>query len=178
MLNKKSLAVALMGLGLAGSCFAAQNAVEVTFKAKVEAATCSFSVNSGTAATADTSGATEINFGTIKLRNGNPKEAMQFKLDCGSSVPFTSVSIAADSLMNTLPVTQKEVVEQPGTANFKFYNDNAGQLGDVWDGEIASSELAQSGSIFTATKWVVFEMGEDTKAGTYEESVTYTATYE
>ena len=170
MLNKKSLAIALMGLGLAGSCFAAANSVEVTFTANVVAATCPFTVT-GTSESA-------VKFVDVPWHLTTfPEKTMTFKLDCSSGVPFNSVSINATGLENG-----KKVSSGKG-AYFAFYNSDGEK--EAWDSTDETKAITfartsdnAASETFTATKLVRFEMTNTTEVGDgHTASVTYTATY-
>ena len=183
MLNKKSLAVTLMGLGLAGTCFAAQNSVEVTFTANVQAATCKFSVTGDTvgnttdaAAQEGAVGTASFVFDSLNLNQEVQEKKMVFTLDCGGGnpgyVPFTSVTIQGNPATGTLTADGTE----GGKADFVFYNDNNGSVGTSWDnGKIEFT--AGDDNVYSETKWVGFVMDDESQAGNYSASVKYTATY-
>ena len=168
MLGKKSLAIALMGLGLAGSCFAAQNAVTVNFSANVVAATCPFSVTAG--------GETEVKFENVPWSLENfPEKTMTFTLNCSQGVPFNAVSIKATT-------NGGEKVTSNKGAYFAFYNTDDDEPWDSSDDDQAITFTGTpngAGATFTDTKLVRFEMTNETVVGEgHSASVTYTATYE
>ena len=182
MLGKKSLAIALMGLGLAGSCFAASNSVTVNFSAAVNAATCKFAVlggatgaSSGAAAQDLAEGTASFAFTSVTLNNNPQPQKMTFQLDCSNGnpgyVPFTSVTIQADK-SGALTVNGTN----GGTAKFVFYDDEDGVAGDAWSSGTINF-TAGTANTYTEDKWVGFEMDANSKAGNYTENVKYTATY-
>ena len=162
MLGKKSLAIALMGLGLAGSCFAAgvSNTVDVTFTATVQAATCPFSVN-------DSEGTSTVAFGTITKGSQTVEKTMVFKVDCAGPVSFGKVTIKGS-------VNSDKVVSDKG-ANFGFYSSTGGNSGDAWNAQTTPITLNTEGE---TTKYVRFESDLNTELGDHTANVVYTATYE
>ena len=186
MLNKKSLAVALMGLGLAGSCFAASNQVTVDFTATVKAATCKFSVAGGEVTGEGNTGTKGlVEFTDVTLNQNPDKELMTFELNCGGTtpgfVPFNSVFIESDAEAADGRVATT-VGDPAGAGNAEFVFYNANQTSPWTTGKIEFNELTAGTNTYTATKYVGFEMSTDPakqpKTGTHKASVTYTATYQ
>ena len=170
MLGKKSLAIALMGLGLAGSCFAATedtSTTTVTFNATVQAVPCTFTVsevdNGGNSGNA-------VNFGEVPWsKTLFPKEKMEFKLTCQNGLSFNTVEITGAS-------DSSSTVETSLKAKFVVYDEE--DLQTVWQAKSNPIKFNREDSTFTAYKWVQFQMDDNTKTGQHIASVTYTATYE
>ncbi len=177
MLNKKSLAVALMGLGLAGSCFAADtNSVTVNFTATVQLGTCTFAVEGAEGGTS-----TDIAFTGLKVNDTPAKQSMAFTLTCVGARPFNTAKISGYASAGEFESDGNLLTSTGG--KFVFY-DNEDDDTSTWNGkDITWDELkvGESGNtVYTVTKWVGYDMGQapEVKVGTHEASVVYTVSYE
>lgn len=181
MLGKKSLAIALMGLGLVGSAYADEYAMKqeftVNFKATVKAAACKFSVES-TGAKTITNGI-EVSLGdSLKRTSDNFKGAyvpLNFVLSDCAGVAFNTVNVVSDPNSGIIELSNLD--DSNGKANAVIYDVEDGQKYDGGAFTYAMSEVNDEGKA-VKQKWVRFEATDKTSLGRYEGTVVYTATYQ
>ena len=165
MLGKKSLAIALMGLGLVGSACA--DTLTVKFQATVAAKSCDFSVNGFSG-----QNATVVNFENAKKASTTEAKPLIFKLECGDAATFTTATVTGDAAatLNTKQATD-------GSAQFAFYDDNGSKT--------AASETpwnSANGITFDDEgeqyKWVKFVTTRFAPLGDHDADVIYTVQYQ